>query len=264
MGEDVLSEIKKDYVLSKLREGERIDGRKLDEFRKIEIKTGVIKKAEGSALVKLGNTQVVVGIKIQPGEPFPDTPDKGIIIVNAELVPLASPTFEPGPPDENSIELARVVDRGIRESDAIDLSKLCIEPGKKVWIIFVDIHALDDDGNLLDASSIASICALMSAKVPASKFGFGEDFDLPVNDVPVSVTSLIVGDKFLIDPSRDEMSVGERTITISVNKNDEIVAIQKSGDYLLNESLLESLLEKSIVAGRKIREEIFKQISKAC
>ncbi|MEM0202607.1 MAG: exosome complex protein Rrp42 [Archaeoglobaceae archaeon] len=264
MSEDVLSEVKKDYVLSKLREGERIDGRKVDEFRKIEIKTGVIEKAEGSALVKLGNTQVVVGIKMQPGEPFPDTPDKGVIIVNAELVPLASPTFEPGPPDENSVELARVVDRGIRESEAVDLSKLCIEEGKKVWIVFVDIHALDDDGNLLDASAIASICALMNTKVPASRFGVGEDFDLPVNDVPVSVTSLIVGDKFLIDPSRDEMSVGERTITISVNKNDEVVAIQKSGDYLLSEALFEELLDKSIVAGRKIREEILRQCSKSC
>ncbi|MFN3384594.1 MAG: exosome complex protein Rrp42 [Archaeoglobaceae archaeon] len=264
MTEDILSEVKKDYVLSKLREGERIDGRKFDEFRKVEIKTGLIEKAEGSALVKLGNTQVVVGVKMQPGEPFPDTPDKGVIIVNAELVPLASPTFEPGPPDENSVELARVVDRGIRESEAVDLSKLCIEEGKKVWIIFVDIHALDDDGNLLDASAIASICALLDAKVPASRFGVGEDFKLPINDIPVSVTSLIVGEKFLIDPLRDEMSVGDRTLTISVNKNDEVVAIQKSGDYLLNESLFEEVLEKSIVAGRKIREEILRQCSNTC
>ena len=56
MVEDILVDIKKDYVLSKLREGERIDGRKFDEFRKIEIQTNVISKAEGSALVKLGNT----------------------------------------------------------------------------------------------------------------------------------------------------------------------------------------------------------------
>jgi exosome complex component RRP42 len=264
MSNDILSEIKKDYVLSKLRDGERIDGRKFDEFRKLEIRTGLIGKAEGSAYVKLGNTQVVVGIKMQPGEPFPDVPDKGVIIVNAELVPLASPTFEPGPPDENSIELARVVDRGIRESEAVDLSKLCIEPGKKVWIIFVDIHALDDDGNLLDASAIASICALMNTKVPASRFGLGEDFDLPVNDIPVSVTSLIIGDKFLVDPTRDEMSVGERTLTVTVDKSDNIVAIQKSGDYLLSEPLFTEVLEVSIRASKKIREEILRQCSKAC
>lgn len=263
MPEDILVDIKRDYVLSKLREGERIDGRKFDEFRRVEIKTGVIEKAEGSALVKLGNTQVVVGIKMQPGEPFPDTPDKGIIIVNAELVPLASPTFEPGPPDETSIELARVVDRGIRESEAVDLSKLCIEAGKKVWIVFVDIHALDDDGNLLDASAIASISALMTSKVPASRFGLGEDYELPINDYPVSVTSLIVGDRFLVDPSRDELSVGNTTLTVSVDRNDNIVAMQKSGDYLLSENLLDEILETSIRAAKKLREEIQKQISKS-
>lgn len=261
MPEDILSEIKRDYVLSKLKDGERIDGRKMDEFRKIEIKTGMIEKAEGSALVKLGNTQVVVGVKLQPGEPFPDTPDRGVIIVNAELVPLASPTFEPGPPDETSVELARVVDRGIRESEAVDLSKLCIEAGKKVWIVFVDIHALDDDGNLLDASSIAAISALLNAKVPAKRFDIGEDYRLPVQDLPVSVTSLIVGDTFLVDPSRDEMSIGENTLTVSVDKNDNVVAMQKSGGYLLSESLLEEVVDTSIRVGKKIREEILKVVS---
>lgn len=263
MPEDILVDIKKDYVLSKLRDGERIDGRRFEEFRRVEVKTGVIEKAEGSALVRLGNTQVVVGIKVQPGEPFPDTPDKGIIIVNAELVPLASPTFEPGPPDETSIELARVVDRGIRESEAVDLSRLCIEAGKSVWIVFVDIHALDDDGNLLDASAIASIAALMSTKVPASRFGLGEDFDLPVNDFPVSVTSLIVGNRFLVDPSRDELSVGNTTLTVTVDRNDSIVAMQKSGDYLLSENLLDQIIDASISASKKMREEVLKQISKA-
>lgn len=263
MPEDILVDIKRDYVLSKLRDGERIDGRKFDEVRSVEVKTGVIEKAEGSALVKLGNTQVVVGIKMQPGEPFPDTPDKGIIIVNAELVPLASPTFEPGPPDETSVELARVVDRGIRESEAVDLSKLCIEAGKNVWIVFVDIHALDDDGNLLDASAIASISALMNTKVPASRFGLGEDFELPISDFPISVTSLVIGDKFLIDPSRDELSVGDTTLTVTVDKNDNIVAMQKSGDYLLSESLLDQIIETSIGVSKKLREEVLKQISKS-
>ncbi len=254
MHSDILVDIKRDYVLSKLRDGERIDGRAFDEFRKIEIYPNVIQKAEGSALVKIGHTQVVVGIKMQPGEPFPDTPDRGIIITNAELVPLASPTFEPGPPDENAIELARVVDRGIRHSEAIDLTELCIEEGKKVWIVFIDIHALDDDGNLMDASALAAIVALLNTTVPAERFELGEDFKLPVKDIPISVTSLVVEDKFLVDPSRDELSVGDNTITITTDKNDNIVAIQKSGGYLLSEDLFESILETSIRKAREIRE----------
>jgi exosome complex component RRP42 len=254
MSEEILMDIKKDYVLSKLRDGERIDGRRLDEIRPIEIETNLISKAEGSALVRLGDTQVIVGVKMQPGEPFPDVPDRGVIITNAELVPLASPTFEAGPPDETSIELARVVDRGIRESEAVDLTKLCIEEGEKVWMIFIDIHALDDDGNLIDASALAAISALLNTTVPAERFGLGDDFPLPVRNLPVAITSLIVGERYLIDPTRDEMSVGNRIITITSDKDNNIVAMQKSGSYLLSEQKFYELIDVSVEKAKEVRE----------
>jgi exosome complex component RRP42 len=254
MGEEILMDIKKDYILSKLKDGERIDGRKLDEIRPIDIQTDIIPKAEGSALVKLGNTQVIVGVKMQPGEPFPDAPDRGIIITNAELVPLASPTFEPGPPDESSIELARIVDRGIRESEAVDLSKLCIEEGEKVWIIFIDIHALDDDGNLMDASALAAISALLNTTVPAENFSIGDNFPLPVRDLPVAITSLLADGRYIIDPSRDEMSIGHKLLTITTDKNDNIVAMQKSGSYILKEEKFYELIDVSVRKARELRE----------
>ncbi len=254
MSEDIMLDIRKDYIISKLRDGERIDGRAFDEYRPIEIKTGIIEKAEGSALVKLGNTQVVVGIKMQIGEPFPDTPDKGIIITNAELVPLASPTFEPGPPDENSVELARVVDRGIRESEAVDLNKLCIEEGEKVWLIFIDIHALDDDGNLMDASALAAISALLNTTVPAERFEVGDDFPLPIRDLPVAVTSQIIEDKIIVDPCKDEENASGNFVTITTDSEDNIVAIQKSGSYLLNEEKFYEIIDLSIRKAREIRE----------
>ena len=112
----VISEIKKDFIYNLLIKGERIDGRKLEQYREISIERDVIRKPEGSALVKLGSSQVLVGVKMQPGEPFQDSPNRGVIITNAELVPLASPSFEPGPPNELGIELARLVDRGVRVS----------------------------------------------------------------------------------------------------------------------------------------------------
>ncbi len=251
---DILMEVRRDYVLAKIREGERIDGRAFDEVRPIEIKTGLIGKAEGSAYVKLGNTQVVAGVKMQIGEPFPDTPDQGIIITNAELVPLASPTFEPGPPDENAIELARVVDRGIRQSEAVDLKKLCIEEGEKVWMIFIDIWALDDDGNLMDASALAAIAALLNTTVPAERFEVGDDYPLPVRDLPVAITSLVFEDKILVDPCRDELSVGKNTITITTDQDDNIVSIQKSGPFLLSERAFEDVLDVSIEKAREVRK----------
>jgi len=78
--------------------GEREDGRSFDQYRELTIETNVINKAEGSARVKLGDTHVVVGVKCQPGTPFPITPDQGVIITNLELIPLASPVSNPAPP----------------------------------------------------------------------------------------------------------------------------------------------------------------------
>ncbi|HTY91571.1 MAG TPA: exosome complex protein Rrp42 [Methanocella sp.] len=229
MSEDVIAEIKKDYIYSLAGQGDRADGRKFDEFRPINIEVGVINKAEGSAQVMIGDSRVIVGVKVQPGEPFPDTPDTGVIITNLELVPLASPTFETGPPREDAIELARVVDRGVRESGAIDLSKLCIESGQKVWMVFIDVHVLDHDGNLMDAASLGATAALMNTVIPNAKFGFGEDAKLPLNDIPAGITAVKIGDSIMLDPSLDEENVASCKLTVITNKEGALAGMQKSG-----------------------------------
>jgi exosome complex component RRP42 len=172
----VVSEILRDYIHNSLEEGKRIDGRGYDDYRPVTIETNVIESAEGSARLHIGNTDVLAGIKMTVGEPFPDTPNVGVMTTNAELIPMASPTFESGPPDARAIELSRVVDRGLREGHAVDMEKLCIKEGEQVWIMFIDIHILDYDGNLFDAAALAAMSALASATVPASQYDLGEDF----------------------------------------------------------------------------------------
>jgi len=258
MSEDVIAEIKKDYIYSLAGQGDRADGRKFDEFRPINIEVGVINKAEGSARVKIGDSQVVVGVKIQPGEPFPDTPDTGVIITNLELVPLASPTFETGPPREDAIELARVVDRGVRESGAIDLSKLCIESGQKVWMVFIDVHVLDHDGNLMDAASLGAIAALRNAMVPNAKFGLGEDVKLPLNDVPAGITAVKIGSAIMLDPSLDEENVASCKLTVITNKEGALAGMQKSGVGTLTPDEVKYIVhiakEKANVLRQKLEE----------
>jgi exosome complex component RRP42 len=156
----IITRVKQKQIAQLIEKGKRVDGRELTDYREITVEQGIIERAEGSARVLLGKTEIVAGVKIELGEPFPDTPEEGVLTVNAELTPIASPNFEPGPPDENSIELARIVDRGIRESKVIDVEKLCIEPGKKVFVVFVDIYVLNHDGNLIDASALAAMAAL--------------------------------------------------------------------------------------------------------
>ena len=180
MSEEIVSELMRAHVYRLASTGQRVDGRVLDEPRKVTIQRSFVKTAEGSARAKLGNTDILVGIKMSVGEPYPDTPNTGVLSTSVELIPMASPTFEAGPPRPDAIELARVVDRGIRESKMVNMEKLCITPKEKVWIMFIDIHVLDYDGNLFDACSYGAVAALASTVVPAKNLGLGEDFALPI------------------------------------------------------------------------------------
>jgi len=248
--------IKRDYICKLAEQGRRVDGRKFDEYRKIQIETSVVNKAEGSARVKIGNTQVLTGIKMDVGEPYPDTPDSGVLTTAAELIPLASPDFESGPPQEDAIELARVVDRGVRESKVIELEKLCIEPEEKVWIIFVDIHILDYDGNLFDAASLSTMAALTTSIVPASRFELGEDYPLPIKEPPISCTSVKFDKYVVIDPSLDEDEIADARLTVATDNNGDIRAMQKGLNGSFTRDEIQKVINASLNNGREIRKQL--------
>jgi len=249
-----VSTIKKDYLIKLAKEGRRVDGRKFDEYRPIKIQKGIIRMAEGSARVELGNTMVLAGIKMLLGEPYPDSPDKGVLSTAAELIPLASPTFEAGPPREKAIELARVVDRGIREANVIQLDKLCIEPSEKVWVVFMDLHILDYDGNLFDACSLAALSALNTTIIPNERFEIGKDEPLPLDESPISCTFVKYGDAIVLDPSLDEEEVADARLTISLDKEGSVRAIQKGlkGTFTIKE--IETITKIAQTQVKKIRK----------
>src|SRR5271157_246285 len=231
----VITKVKQKQITQLIDKGKRLDDREPTDYRELKIEQGLIERAEGSARVLLGKTEVVVGVKVEIGEPFADTPNDGVLTVNAELVPLASPGFEPGPPDENSIELARIVDRGIRESKAINTEKLVIDPGKKVFVVFVDIYVLNHDGNLIDASALAAMAALLNTKMGKYEVEDGEvktkpGYEpLPVKKHPITVTCAKIGDKLIVDPSLEEEQVMDARISIAFDDDDNICAVQKGG-----------------------------------
>jgi exosome complex component RRP42 len=242
----VITYVKRKQIAQLLDKGKRLDGRELTDYREIKIEQGIIERAEGSARARLGKTEVVVGIKIEMGEPFADTPNEGVLTVNAELVPLASPDFEAGPPDENSVELARIVDRGIRESKVIDTEKLCIEPGKKVFIVFVDVYVLNHDGNLIDASALAAMAALLNTKMSNYEVEDGEVkiktgyTPLPVKQHPITVTCAKINDKLLVDPQIEEEQVMDARLSMAIDDDGDICAIQKGGTgYFTPEQVME-------------------------
>lgn len=259
MGLEVISDIRTDYVYNLLESGKRIDGRGFHDYREISVERDIVNKAEGSALVKIGDTAVLVGVKLEPGVPFPDTPDRGILMTNAELRPGASPDFEIGPPNEDSIELARIVDRGIRESETIDLEKLCIEEGEKVWMIFIDIHALDNDGNLIDAAALGAIASLSNIRIPNERYGLvleeTEEDTLSIRDTPVAVTLVEVEGNLLVDPNLYEENAAACRLTVSSNADGTLSGMQKSGSGGLKKEQISEMVEIGIEKAGEIREK---------
>ena len=257
---DIVPEITRQSITNLVTNDKREDGRELNEYRDISIETNVISKAEGSARVKIGGTQVIVGIKPQIGSPFPDTPDLGVLMTNCEMLPMADPNFEPGPPSDDSIELARVVDRGIRESELVELDKLCIEEGKHVWMLFIDLHIIDNCGNLFDACELAVMAALKSTKLPAASIvdeevvlSEDETFDLPINNELALCTFVKIGDKMVLDPTLDEERVASARLNVGVTKDGRICSMQKGGSQPLNK---DELLKAVNVAVSKTKELI--------
>tara|TARA_Y100000310_G_scaffold345508_1_gene465794 strand:- start:1594 stop:2412 length:819 start_codon:yes stop_codon:yes gene_type:complete len=221
-----VSNLTKETLKKMFAEEKRFDGRKLLDIRPIELTYDVSNKAEGSARVKIGKTEVVVGVKMQTGEPYPDSPDKGNLMVTTELLPLASPKFESGPPKFRAIELARLVDRAVRESGMIDVSKLVIEEGEKVWTVMIDVYPINDDGNLIDASTIAALAALTEATVPEIDSNGKIDYDkktktkLPLSKeiLPLSFSFFKLGDSLILDPTREEEEACDTRITFGMSK----------------------------------------------
>ena len=264
---ETISHIDREFIADLLRKGERLDGRAFNEYRDIEIEANVVPaKAEGSALVRLGDTSVVAGVKVLVGEPYPDSPDEGVTMVTAEMSPIASPLFELGPPKADAIELARVVDRGVRESETVDVKKLCIKEGKKVYMVFADVYPMEYDGNLIDASSIAVNAALLTTKYPEMKWendkvvATGEFLSLPINNVAVEHTVAKIDEHLIIDTVLKEEFVQDCRLTMAVDKEKNFTAMQKGGG---SGPMSLELIDQAMEMALDVSEDIHKLINEA-
>ncbi len=91
---------------------------------------------DSSATVCMGNTRVMAVVQALLDEPYPDRPSEGTLRFNVELSPMASPAFEAGRPGVDAVELARLVERALRQSKAVDMEALVVISGRKVCVGF--------------------------------------------------------------------------------------------------------------------------------
>lgn len=263
-----LSANEKKFIETALLSDLRVDGRRPFDYRNLTINFG---KDDGSSEVQLGQTHVMGFVTAQLVQPYRDRPNEGTLSIYTEFSPMADPSFEPGRPGESAVELGRVIDRGLRESRAVDMESLCVVSGKSVWAIRVDLHILDNGGNLVDAANIAALAALSTFRRPECSLG-GDDgqevivhppevrepLPLIIHHLPVAVTFAFFRSEstLVIDPTHYEEAVMGGRMTVTLNANNDVCAIQKAGGEGVLQSVIMQCLRIACVKAGDITTKI--------
>nr|ACZ26287.1 putative exosome complex exonuclease [Mayetiola destructor] len=217
----------------------RPDGREFDIFRPIRINIKSIGSADGSAIVKLGNTTVICGIKAELTAPNVEEPQNGYLIPNIDLTPLCSPKYRSAASTDDAQVLTCHLNDIIRDSKWIDLKQLCIAKEKLVWILYCDITCIDYDGSILDASVVALCAALRSLMLPKVQYDIETNnytvhqterspLELSEN-CPVSTTCMVFDEKSIFaDPDAEEEELANTLITIA-SCDGELCLVNKAG-----------------------------------
>ncbi|XP_041657413.1 exosome complex component RRP43 [Cheilinus undulatus] len=259
-----------EYHRSFLKENCRPDGRELSEFRTTTLNIGSISTADGSALVKLGNTTVICGIKAELANPTVDAPGKGYIVPNIDLPPLCSSRFRPGPPGEQAQAASQFIADIIESSEVIQTEDLCIERGKLCWVLYCDLMCLDYDGNVLDACIIALLAALKNTQLPevtintetsSPEVNSEKRCSLKIHKHPVGASFCVFDDSILIlDPTSEEESLSTAQLTVVTDEEDRLCAIHKPGGTSLSGEKLQGCISRAAARQREIQKLIDKVI----
>ncbi|KAK7604905.1 hypothetical protein V9T40_006091 [Parthenolecanium corni] len=226
----------------------RPDGRGLNKFRNVAINVDSISSANGSTIVRIGNTCVVCGIKGELGPPKAEEPQNGFLIINVDLPPLCSSQFRPGPPSEKAQALTAYINNIAQRSNIIDLKNLCIEADKLVWTVYCDIVCLNYDGSVVDACLASLIGSILSVTLPkvhynaeTSVISVDEDIPIPLTVLckPIATSFAIFNDDIILaDPCGEEESLSNGTVTVII-ANDELHSIHKPGGNTLSEQQIQ-------------------------
>ncbi|KHJ47187.1 3' exoribonuclease family, domain 1 [Trichuris suis] len=140
----------------------RVDGRTNADFRPVKLNFG---HEYGSCVATFGKTKVFAKVSSSIVVPRPNRPSSGRLVVNLELSPMACSYFEGSRPD-TWIEMQRLLERMLKESNCVELESLCVLAGEKVWQIRCDLYVIDNDGSLLDCAMFAAMAALKHFRIP--------------------------------------------------------------------------------------------------
>lgn len=261
----VTSITERDFVNSIIKKNKRLDGRNLMDGRTLNIK---FLREWGGCIVYLGNTIVLTQVSSEVAEPKAVSPTEGALHVNFELTSMSAPDVNTSRSSSEFIELQRSLERCIRDSKCIDLESLCIVAGVKVWTIRVDIHTLNDDGNVLECASIAAISALAHFKRPdvtvigtevtVHSLDDREPVPLNLHHMPFSINLALFGEgtDILVDPTEIEERIADGCYIIGMNAHQEMCFVHRRGCLLLSENTIQKCGEIAIRRAQVITQTI--------
>jgi len=273
MKETPISTCEKTFLLEALWEGKRLDGRSCQDTRDVVITYGL---DWGSVEVTLGKTRVMAQVSCSVVEPMFTRPNEGILHVNLELTPLAAPRFDAGRQSDEGVELSRLLERTLKESRCLDLESLCIVAEEKVWQIRLDIHALNHEGNLFDASSIAGLCALCHFRRPdvtlkgdvvtVHPLSERDPVPLGIHHHPVTTTFGMFeyqnGTTLTVsDPTRVEEEAMMGKLVLGVNGYREVCTLHLAGQILVDKSQVVRLANLAAEKSKKMVDKIKSSLS---
>ncbi|MBS3167359.1 exosome complex exonuclease Rrp41 [Candidatus Woesearchaeota archaeon] len=218
----------------------RVDGRKFDEPRKMEAKVGVVKRADGSAMFRMGDTIAIAAV-YGPRNLYPkflQDPQKGILRCNYNMLAFSvDERIRPGP-SRRSKEISYVTESAL--SSVLDLSQF----PNAVVDVFIEIIQADAGTRCVGITAAAMALA---------------DAGLVMRDLIAAVSVGKVGDKIVVDLNKEEEDYepkdGHKSVDIPVAilpRTGEVSLLQMDGE-LKAEELIEAI-EKAKIAAKKINE----------
>lgn len=221
----------------------RFDGRKFDETRPIEAKAGVIKRADGSAMFKIGNTIAYAAV-YGPRELYPrfmQNPKKGILRVNYNMMPFSGSgdRVRPGP-SRRSKEISLVTEKAL-------LPVLNLEDFPNAVVdVFIELPQTDA------GTRCAGICAASIALADAG---------IEMKDMVAAISGGLVDDKVVVDLNYDEEVYEDGPVAdipiAMIPSTEEITLLQMDGE-ISKENLM-----KAVEMAKKTCKEIYEIQKKA-
>ena len=203
----------------------RIDGRANDQLRPVEIVPNVNKFAEGSCLIRCGNTHVLCTASVEDRPPRHVPEGEGWVTAEYSMLPRANRERSRRDISKlklsgRSAEIQRLIGRSLRS--VVDRKKL------GPWNITIDCDVLQGDGGTRTASITGGYVALVLAlrKMQAA----GQLREWPVSSPVAAVSAGVVGDEPMLDLCYEEDSSAQVDLNCVMDGQGRLIEIQGTGE----------------------------------